>query len=85
MRMTLRSPTNLSLPEDLVAAVDTVAGRRNRSAFVEGAIRDRLKRERLREAMGHAAGAWSAADYPEFGTSERVLQWVRERRAEETG
>ena len=84
MRVALRSPTNLSLPDDLVAAVDAVAGRRNRSAFVEGAIRQRLKRERLREAMGRAAGAWSDADYPEFGTTERVVQWVRERRAEDT-
>lgn len=83
--MALRIATNLSLPEDLVAEVDAVAGRRGRSAFVEQAVRDRLRRERLRHAMSAAAGAWSAQEYPEFATSEAVVRWVRERRREETG
>ena len=82
--MAVRNPTNLSLPSDLVAEVDEVAGRRNRSAFVEQAIRDRLRREHLRIALERAAGAWKAEDYPEFATSEDVVRWVRERRAEKT-
>jgi metal-responsive CopG/Arc/MetJ family transcriptional regulator len=82
--MALRIATNLSLPEDLVAEVDAVAGRRGRSAFVEQAIRDRLRRERLRSAMTQAAGAWSAEAYPGFGSSEDVVRWVRERRQERT-
>lgn len=82
--MAVRSPTNLSLPEDLVAEVDAIAGKRNRSAFVEEAIRTRLKRERLRLAMARAVGSWSAEDYPEFATSEQVVEWVRERRREKT-
>ena len=82
--MTLRIPTNLSLPEDLVAEVDAVAGRRGRSAFVEQAIRDRLRRERLRGALTESAGAWSGPDYPEFATSEAVVRWVQERRREPT-
>jgi metal-responsive CopG/Arc/MetJ family transcriptional regulator len=85
LRMALRIPTNLSLPEDLVAEVDAVAGRRGRSAFVEQAIRDRLKRERLRQAMNRAAGAWSAEEYPEFASRDAVIEWVRERRTESTG
>jgi predicted transcriptional regulator len=83
-RMAVRSPTNLSLPADLVAEVDVIAGRRNRSAFVEEAIRARLKRERLRLAMERARGTISAEEYPEFATSERVVEWVRARRAETT-
>ena len=82
--MTTRSATNLSLPPDLVDEVDAMAGRRNRSAFVEAAIRDRLRRERLRLAMTRAAGAWAAKDYPEFESSDQVAAWVRERRSEET-
>jgi len=83
LRMAVRIPTNLTLPPDLVSEVDRLAGRRNRSAFVEAAIRDRLKREQLRLAMARAAGAWTANDYPEFATPQDVAAWVRERRAEE--
>lgn len=82
--MAVRSPTNLSLPSDLVAEVDAVAGRRNRSAFVEEAIRTKLKREKLRRAIEEIPGSWSAEDYPEFATSEQVVEWVREQRAMET-
>jgi metal-responsive CopG/Arc/MetJ family transcriptional regulator len=82
--MALRIATNLSLPGDLVAEMDAVAGRRGRSAFVEEAIRDRLKRERLRDALSRAAGAWPARDYPEFASNEAVVQWVRQRRTEQT-
>ena len=82
--MATRTATNLSLPPDLVDEVDALAGRRNRSAFVEAAIRDRLRRERLRLAMTRAAGAWAAKDYPEFESSDQVAAWVRERRSEET-
>jgi metal-responsive CopG/Arc/MetJ family transcriptional regulator len=82
--MAVRSPTNLSLPADLVEQVDEVAGRRNRSAFVEQAIRDRMRREKLRIGMERAFGAWKLEDYPEFATSEDVVRWVRELRAEKT-
>ena len=82
--MAVRIPTNLTLPPELVDEVDRLAGRRNRSAFVEAAIRDRLKRERLRLAMARAAGNWSAAEYPEFATPDNVAEWVRERRAEDS-
>jgi len=82
--MAVRMATNLSLPVDLVAELDAVAGRRNRSAFVEDAIRVKLKRAKLRIAMERAAGSWSAEDHPEFATSEMVVEWVRRGRAEVT-
>jgi metal-responsive CopG/Arc/MetJ family transcriptional regulator len=82
MRMRVR--TNLMLPDDLVAEVDEIAGPRNRSRFVEDAVRERLRRSRLRDAVAATAGAWAAEDYPEFETSEDVVAWVRARRAEAT-
>ena len=85
LRMAVRTPANLSLPRDLVEEVDAIAGARNRSSFVEAAIRDRLRRERLRSAMRLSAGAWSAEDHPEFARPEDVVEWVRARRAEVTG
>lgn len=82
--MAVRIPTNLSLPRDLVEELDEVAGARNRSAFVEEAIRYRLRRERFRRAIETTAGAWKAEDYPEFATPDDVVRWVRARRAEVT-
>jgi metal-responsive CopG/Arc/MetJ family transcriptional regulator len=80
----MRIATNLSLPVDLVAEVDAVAGPRNRSAFIEDAIRRKLRREQLRAAIERTAGSLSADDYPHWRTSEDVVAWVRDLRAEET-
>jgi metal-responsive CopG/Arc/MetJ family transcriptional regulator len=76
--------TNLLLPKELVEEVDHFAGERGRSRYVAEALRARLKRDRLKEAMERTAGVWSAEDYPEFATSEMVVDWVRARRAEVT-
>lgn len=76
--------TNLLLPKELVEEVDHFAGDRGRSRYVAEALRQRLKRDRLREVIDRTAGAWSAAEYPEFATSELVVEWVRARRSEVT-
>lgn len=82
--MAMRVPTNLMLPADLVADIDEIAGPRNRSRFIEEAARAKLKREQLRVAIERSAGVLKAEDYPEWATSEMVVEWVRARRAEIT-
>jgi len=67
---------HIVLPDDLVEAVDTLVGKRGRSRFVTDAVRDRLRRHRLRRAMDSAAGALKAGDYPEWETSQKVSAWV---------
>ena len=84
LRMATRIATNLMLPADLVAEIDEVAGPRNRSRFIEEAARAKLKREQLRLAIERTAGVLKAEDYPEWATSEMVVEWVRARRAEVT-
>ena len=79
-----RIPVNLSLPENLVRDLDWVSGPRNRSAFAEEAIRKAIQRERLRVAIERTAGSLRAEDYPHWRTSEDVVEWVREMRAEVT-
>ena len=76
--------TNLLLPVDLVKELDLVAGPRNRSRFVADAVRYRLRREKLRLAWSKSFGVLKAEDYPHWATSEKVVEWVREMRAEET-
>jgi len=82
MRMTVR--TNLLLPADLLEEVDHFAGPRGRSRYVTAALRARIRRDRLREVVAATSGVWTAEDYPEFATSEQVVEWVRARRAEVT-
>jgi metal-responsive CopG/Arc/MetJ family transcriptional regulator len=74
----------MSLPEELVAQLDGIAGPRNRSAFAEEAIRRAIKRERLRLAIERTAGSLPMEHYPHWRTSEDVVAWVRMMRAEET-
>jgi metal-responsive CopG/Arc/MetJ family transcriptional regulator len=75
---------NLSLPEDLVAQLDEVAGPRKRSAFAEEALRRAIKREQFRTAGEKVAGSLDMRYYPHWRTSEDVVNWVRMMRAEET-
>lgn len=82
--MTVRIATNLSLPKDLVEEIDAVAGKRNRSAFVEGALRERLRRERVRLAWESVRGAWAGKGPPKWDEPDGVANWVRALRAEET-
>ena len=82
--MSVRMATNLSLPVDLVAEVDVLAGKRNRSAFVEDAVRRALRRERLRQAIERTAGAWHGKGPAEWSTPDGVVAWVRQARVEET-
>ena len=85
MRMTSRIPVNMTLPADLVERLDAVVGPRQRSAFVEEAIAYRLRREEMRRAWEGLAGSLNPGDYPEWATAEKVQQWVRDRRHEQTG
>jgi metal-responsive CopG/Arc/MetJ family transcriptional regulator len=82
MRMNVR--TNLLLPKELVEEVDYFAGTRGRSRYVAEALRARLKRDRFKEVIERTAGVLKAEDYPEWSTSEKVVDWVRARRSETT-
>ena len=76
--------TNLLLPEDLVKQVDHFAGPRGRSRYVADALRARLRRDRLKEAIETTAGVLRPEDHPEWSTSEKVVEWVRAQRSEVT-
>jgi metal-responsive CopG/Arc/MetJ family transcriptional regulator len=76
--------TNLFLPKELVEEVDRYAGARGRSRYVADALRAKLKRDRLKEAIESTAGVLRPEDYPEWSTSEQVVEWVRARRSEVT-
>lgn len=49
--------TNLTLPEELLREVDSIAGPRGRSRYVADAVAQRVKRDRLLRAIDASAGS----------------------------
>jgi metal-responsive CopG/Arc/MetJ family transcriptional regulator len=74
--------TNLTLPEDLLAEVDALAGPRGRSRYVAEAVARRVKRDKLGKAIRESAGALVGA--PSEMSREQVSVWIEELRSEET-
>ena len=75
--------TNLTLPEELLRAVDEIAGPRGRSRYVADAVAVRVKRDRLLRAIKASAGSL----VPKGGrpmTREEVSAWVEQQRSEVT-
>ena len=70
--------TNLMLPEELVAAVDEIAGPRGRSRYVAETLERQVRRDRLARAIFETAGAWK--DNPLFPTDASVVDFIREGR-----
>jgi metal-responsive CopG/Arc/MetJ family transcriptional regulator len=73
--------THVVLPEDLIADVDSIVGKRKRSRFIEEAVRQSVRRAKLRMALEQARGIIDLDDHPEWSTPEKISAWVREQRA----
>ena len=74
--------THLILPDDLIEAVDRLVGKRRRSAFVTEALRERLRREQLLQALEESSGILKKEDYPHWATPEQAARWARKIRRE---
>lgn len=74
--------TPIRLPVDLLADLDTLVGKRQKSRFIIEATRKELLRLKQKRALQAAAGAFRAEEYPEFGTAADVAAWVRNLREE---
>jgi metal-responsive CopG/Arc/MetJ family transcriptional regulator len=72
--------THVVLPTELVEEIDRIAGKRKRSEFIEETLRERLIRERQREAFRQCAGILKDAAIPEWETPEKTYEWVRRGR-----
>ena len=58
--------THVVIPEQLVADIDQVVGKRRRSQFLVQAATRELMRQRQLAAISQAAGAWKDEDHPEL-------------------
>ena len=72
--------THILLPAELLEKIDDIAGARGRSKYVVDALEERVRRDRLREAVTHIrdadppdapAPAWEGMD---------SVEWVRQQR-----
>ena len=74
--------TNLTLPQDLLAEVDALAGPRGRSRYVAEAVAARVKRDKLGKAIRETAGIMVGK--PGWMSPDEVVAWVDFLRSEET-
>jgi len=72
--------THIVIPQELVAEIDTVVGKRGRSAFLTQAAEKELMRLRQLKALGTAAGSWKDEDHPEL--KQGAAKWVKKLRRE---
>jgi hypothetical protein len=74
--------THISLPADLIAEIDEIAGPRKRSQFIEEAVRTKLLNERQKRAMEAVlkGPGLDSEEHPYWSTPEKTSQWVRESR-----
>ena len=79
MTKTLIKKSRVVLPEDVVAGIDRLVGKRGRSAFLAEVAREEIQRRRQREALQAAAGCWKDKDHPELKGGSAA--WVRKLRA----
>jgi predicted transcriptional regulator len=75
--------THVRLDDALLDAIDSVAGKRGRSRFLEEAAREKLARLELESALNATAGIAQDKDYPDWSTRQRAAEWVRRTRATE--
>ena len=72
--------THIVIPQQLVAEIDTLVGKRSRSTFFTQAAEKELMRLRQIKALEGVAGAWKDKDHPEL--KQGAAKWVKKLRQE---
>ena len=72
--------THIVIPHQLVAEIDTIVGKRGRSAFLTQAAEKELMRLRQIKALESLTDAWKDKDHPEL--KEGAAKWVKKLRQE---
>jgi hypothetical protein len=73
--------TNVTLPAEVIAEIDELAGPRGRSAYVAEAVISRLKRDRMRRVLDETYGA--AVGRSQWADAEEAYRWARSLRADQ--
>ena len=73
--------THIVIPEHLATQIDTLVGKRGRSAFLTQAAEKELKRLRQLKALAAATGSWKDKDHPEL--KQGAAKWVDRLRGQD--
>lgn len=77
----MRKPRTLvPIPRQLAAAIDKLAGQKQRSAFIINLVEREIRRREQLDALREAAGSWKDENHPDL--VEGADRWVREMRQE---
>ena len=76
----MKTKAHLVFPEEILNAVDEVAGKRKRSLFIVEATQEKLERERFLKALEGTKGVWTAKRHPELRTKRDLEGYLREKR-----
>jgi hypothetical protein len=72
--------THVILDDEVLKAIDDKVGQRGRSRFLEEAAREKLECMELEHAVRTGAGLLKDEDYPHWGDTASVQEWVRASR-----
>jgi hypothetical protein len=72
--------THIVIAQQLAVEIDTLVGKRGRSAFLAQAAEKELMRLRQIKALEGAVGAWKDKDHPEL--KQGAARWVKKLRSE---
>lgn len=74
--------THVVLDDQVLDAIDRVAGKRGRSRFLEDAAREKLDRLELERTLLGTAGRVDGSKHAEWADGRAAAKWVRAVRAE---
>lgn len=74
---TAKRRTHVVLPEDLLAKIDELVGKRERSRFIAEVLEAEVRRRRLHRALDELDGFLADVDIPGWETPEAAAEWVR--------
>ena len=72
--------THIVIPQELVAEIDAVVGKRGRSSFLSQAAEKELIRLRQIKALETASGSWKDQAHPELNRG--AAAWVKNLRGD---
>jgi len=72
--------THIVIPQQLASEIDSLVGKRGRSAFLTQAAEKELLRLRQIKAIKAATGTWKDKDHPEL--KQGAVKWVNKLRRE---
>jgi hypothetical protein len=75
------SRTHIILPSDILREIDSLVGKRGRSAFFAEIARQEVRRRRLLAFLDRREPAWKSKDHPEL--KKGAAAWVSKMRREE--